>query len=489
MLESFRDQTWNFISATFPERQIYIRADGRVQFFTFGPLMQAILAGISLIFLGWVAFTSVNVIFKDRIIATKERRYQQMQASYEARIADQQLNLDELNGAMISTADRFRAEADALEAKERTLTALVTHKQQLRQTLGLPAGAAPMPATVTTGTGIPAVATPAAVVSGSDDSEDAAPPGPAPVRAPPQPAARGPAGSADLPRLQPPAPAAPRTARPQRSTFLNGAVQKLADLFGREPARTPHAVDHPALHQIAQLEVRLQRLKAEQFVLLAQAQQDVTAEIAHFQNAIRVAGLDPNGLVARTNGHDGAAMGGPLIPIPPELMGGTDDSAFNDHVEGVLVSLEDLREVVKAMRAVPISQPVYGPQYHQTSPFGARVDPFTRHFAFHPGLDFAGPWGSIVRSTAPGVVIFAGPRGGYGNCVEIDHGYGFRTRYGHLSAWTVQVGQRVVKGTPVGKLGSTGRSTGPHVHYEVWFDNAVRDPSRFLRAGRYVLED
>src|SRR6185295_7969468 len=137
MLDSFREQTWNFVSATFPERQIYIRADGRVQFFTFGPLMQAILAGISLIFLGWVAFTSVNVIFKDRIIATKERRYQQMQASYEARIADQQLNLDELNGAMISTADRFRAEADALEAKQRTLTALVTHTQQLRATLGL----------------------------------------------------------------------------------------------------------------------------------------------------------------------------------------------------------------------------------------------------------------------------------------------------------------------------------------------------------------
>lgn len=479
MLDSFREQTWNFISATFPERQIYIRADGRVQFFTFGPLMQAILAGISLIFLGWVAFTSVNVIFKDRIIATKERRYQQMQASYESRIADQQLTLDELNGAMISTADRFRAEADALEAKERTLTALVQHKQALRATLGLDPVTA-TPASVTTVVGPPPIAVTAPAVPAPTTEGGDAPPAPATT-----PAAVG--GSGDLPMLQGPVPPASRTARPQRSTFLNGAVQKLADLFGSRPEKPTQAIDHPALHQIAQLENRLQHLKAAQYVLLAQAQQDVSAEIAHFQNAIRVAGLDPNGLVTRVSEH--GAMGGPLLPIPPEALTGANDAVFDEHVTGVMAALEDLRNVVTAMRVVPMSQPVWGPGFEQTSGFGARVDPFTRHFAFHAGLDWAGPWGSIVHSTAPGTVVFAGARGGYGNTVEIDHGYGFKTRYGHLRSILVQAGERVVKGSAVGRLGSTGRSTGPHVHYEVWFDNTVRDPSRFLRAGRYVLEE
>ena len=180
-------------------------------------------------------------------------------------------------------------------------------------------------------------------------------------------------------------------------------------------------------------------------------------------------------------------MGGPLIPLPSGAI--SNDQVFDDHVTGVVAALDDLRNVVTAMRAVPISQPVYGPEFEQTSGFGARVDPFTRHFAFHAGLDWAGPWGSIVHSTAPGTVVFAGSRGGYGNTVEIDHGYGFKTRYGHLRSILVQVGQRVVKGSAVGRLGSTGRSTGPHVHYEVWFDNTVRDPSRFLRAGRYVLEE
>ena len=95
------ERVWAWLHETFPERQIYIRSDGRVQFFTFGPTLQATLAGLSLIFLGWVAFATVNVIFKDRIIAAKDHRYQQMQSAYENRVADLQLSYDELNGALV----------------------------------------------------------------------------------------------------------------------------------------------------------------------------------------------------------------------------------------------------------------------------------------------------------------------------------------------------------------------------------------------------
>jgi murein DD-endopeptidase MepM/ murein hydrolase activator NlpD len=91
--------------------------------------------------------------------------------------------------------------------------------------------------------------------------------------------------------------------------------------------------------------------------------------------------------------------------------------------------------------------------------------------------------------TAPGVVTFAGPKGAYGNTVEVDHGFGIRTRYGHLSRILVPVGSTLEKGAVVGTLGSTGRSTGPHVHYEIWYEDAVKNPSRFLRAGIHVLQD
>jgi murein DD-endopeptidase MepM/ murein hydrolase activator NlpD len=139
------------------------------------------------------------------------------------------------------------------------------------------------------------------------------------------------------------------------------------------------------------------------------------------------------------------------------------------------------------VRHVPLAMPVNDAQFDRSSGFGARVDPITGRYAFHPGIDFAGPWGAKVITTAAGTVTFAGYRGGYGNMVEVDHGMGIRTRYGHLSAISVRQGARVDKGTDIGRVGSTGRSTGPHVHYEVLYDNAVRNPSSFIEAGRHVL--
>ena len=136
---------------------------------------------------------------------------------------------------------------------------------------------------------------------------------------------------------------------------------------------------------------------------------------------------------------------------------------------------------------VPLAPPVSSASFDKSSGFGPRVDPFTRRYAFHSGVDFAGPWGSVVHSTAPGVVVFAGNRGGYGNMVEVDHGFGIHTRYGHLSTIGVRMGMRVEKGANLGRVGSTGRSTGPHVHYEVWYDDVAKNPINFIEAGRHVL--
>ena len=139
------------------------------------------------------------------------------------------------------------------------------------------------------------------------------------------------------------------------------------------------------------------------------------------------------------------------------------------------------------MGHIPFTTPVAGAAFDRSSGFGPRIDPFTGRYAFHPGIDFAGPWGAVVTATAPGVVTFAGSDGGYGNMVEVDHGFGLHTRYGHLSRIMVAPGTKVAKGTVIGRLGSTGRSTGPHVHYEVWYNNIVRNPTNFIEAGRHVL--
>src|SRR6201996_3874691 len=130
------ERVWAWLHETFPERQIYIRSNGRVQFFTFGPTLQATLAGLSLIFLGWVAFATVNVVFKDRIIEAKDHRFQQMQSAYENRLADLQISYDELNGALVGAEDKFKATADALTAKQNAISGFLNRKTQLEASIG-----------------------------------------------------------------------------------------------------------------------------------------------------------------------------------------------------------------------------------------------------------------------------------------------------------------------------------------------------------------
>ena len=132
--------------------------------------------------------------------------------------------------------------------------------------------------------------------------------------------------------------------------------------------------------------------------------------------------------------------------------------------------------------AVPVRKPIMG-EIDLSSGFGVRSDPFLGRPAMHTGLDIRGSTGDPVRATANGTVETAGWNGGYGKMVEVDHGNGFSTRYGHMSEILVKVGQHIRVGQIVGRVGSTGRSTGPHLHYETRIDGDAVDPQKFLRAG------
>jgi murein DD-endopeptidase MepM/ murein hydrolase activator NlpD len=115
-----------------------------------------------------------------------------------------------------------------------------------------------------------------------------------------------------------------------------------------------------------------------------------------------------------------------------------------------------------------------------SSEFGRRVDPITGRLAWHPGIDFAGQMGDPIVAVAAGVVVFCGEHQGYGRMVEIDHGGGYSTRYAHQEMMLVALGDVVKKGQVIGLIGSTGRSTGPHVHFEVLKDGRQVDPSRYV---------
>lgn len=489
MAQSLIARAWAWLHATFPERQIYIRSVGRVQFFSFGSTLQATCAGLTLIFLGWVAFASVNVIFKDRIIAAKDHRFQQMQVTYEGRVADLQLSYDELNNALLAAEDRFKSTADELQTKQQGVARLLGEKEILDTKL---ASIGDSPARDIKYPRAPTSAASSGVPEGmADDSlgTDAAPPGASPgfSISPPASSASSGSGASELSVMPQTEEPQPRTARPSKASFLDDVVQRFAEtLFPADrPAPAIHLVDTPALRMLAEQTNRVKQLGNSETELLVSVDRAISDRIAHVQGLLRRVGVNSQAFERQASQTN---VGGPLVPIQSVRIEGIADSRFTANYENALAHTSELNSLFTALRHVPLTTPVHGPQFEFTSGFGPRIDPFTGRLAFHTGVDFAGPWGSTVVATAPGVVVWAGNRGGYGNMVEVDHGYGFHTRYGHLASVLVRAGTRVDEDTPIGKLGSTGRSTGPHVHYEVWLANSVKDPNTFIEAGRNAFE-
>ena len=481
MTATLIERAWVWIHETFPERQIYIRSDGRVQFFTFGPSLQATLAGLTLIFLGWVAFATVNVIFKDRIITAKDHRFQEMQTAYENRLADLQISYDELNGALVGAEDKFKATADELQTKQKTISNFLNRKAQVEAAVGPGHDAEPAP-----------TQNPPAMASAEDgpasDSLD--------VQAPDEvPGNFG--GDIDtgssLPVMPGPAAPQPRTAKPAHASILDDVFAKLRKMAAAVftlPAKNRISLSeayaqHPGLHALADQTARVATMARSESLLMGKTQDALSGDVIALRDIVRQTGINPDQFQHKVSVSEG--MGGPEIPLDRIQVDGIHDAVFNAaylHAGAILGQLSDLSF---EMRHIPLTMPVSGAGIGRTSGFGPRLDPFTGHYSFHSGVDFAGPWGAPVRATAPGQVIYAGNRGGYGNMVEIDNGLGIHTRYGHLSTITVRVGMQVEKGAAIGRLGSTGRSTGPHVHYEIWYDDVVRNPSNFIEAGRHVL--
>lgn len=192
------------------------------------------------------------------------------------------------------------------------------------------------------------------------------------------------------------------------------------------------------------------------------------------QTILRRTGFDiAEAAPAETDAESG--IGGPFV----EPASFTDP--FEDSINDLDSALERLDSARRTAKMLPFGNP--SPGSNITSRFGNRTDPFFGRLALHAGIDFRASTGTEIRSTGAGTVTVAGRNGGYGNMVEIDHGNGLTTRYAHLSRVLVKVGDRVEAADPVGLSGTTGRSTGPHLHYEVRRNGKAIDPMRFLTAG------
>lgn len=257
-------------------------------------------------------------------------------------------------------------------------------------------------------------------------------------------------------------------------------VLRGADVNQNAPWRSGEAVAQPPAQRVDAALTRLDRAIAHtsgaQIAALKEMDETLAGSLKRLRGALSETGLDTDRLAAQSGIAKG--VGGPFVPFKIDASTGPFEATLSA-LQPRIASVMRLRGLVEQL---PLAKPMTG-DVDFTSNYGYRVDPFTRSPAMHTGVDFRAESGSPIRATAPGKVVTAEYSGGYGNMVEIEHANGITTRYAHMSAILASVGQSVTTGTVVGRVGSTGRSTGPHLHYETRINDEPVDPTRFLRAG------
>ena len=269
--------------------------------------------------------------------------------------------------------------------------------------------------------------------------------------------------------------------RGNRAEFLVNASIDNAD-----PRQSREESIQAASLEVVGVRARINQLQTEQERFLNKAEVIAVERSERARGILELASVSLNNIGAESQGK-----GGPLVDMLAVAASDIEDPeerAFTERVIQVAARLDEVRNYENIVDSLPLAIPSSVP-IRITSPYGLRADPFTRRSAWHNGIDMgAGAYGRAVPITAsgPGKVVFAGNKSGYGRVVDVDHGFGFRSRYAHLRSISVKRGDEVVIGDKLGIMGSSGRSTARHLHFEVMFQGKPYDPRHFLKAGQHV---
>jgi murein DD-endopeptidase MepM/ murein hydrolase activator NlpD len=406
---------------------------------------------LAIILLAWYLTATLYLVFRDEMLAKLMNQQTEMQYAYEDRLAALRNQIDKVTSRQL-------LDQNSLEGK---LHELISRQSQLETrhaivaTLAEQTGIGDQRGAASTRT----VTRPAASLPGNRPSDSLT------------------TGSVRsyAPEFSKPTPDQDpfelRSLTPRDPRAVGGPVK---------PMQQSKHQDAPASIAVAEARDLADRLERQQVVALENMERKIRSNAHRWSAIFAETGLDASRFV---NLGKQSAQGGPMVPLETANNVGKNRSLFDQRLVQVQFALSQTDRMRKVVNTLPIARPMPS-EFETTSGFGARSDPFTRASAMHTGIDFRAPSGTAVRATAPGKVVEAGMQGGYGNMVEIDHGGGLTTRYAHMSSIEVDVGDTVAKGEVVGRVGSTGRSTGPHLHYETRIDGDATDPLRFLRAGQ-----
>jgi len=393
-----------------------------------GPVVFWIVVGTIVVLGMWSAATATYFAFRDDVLTRLIARQAEMQYAYEDRIAELRAKVDRTTSRQLLDQEQFDQKLDQIMKRQTALESRAT-------ALG---------------------AIPDTAVTGS-------------IRPP----ARGAATDAPVSGTPKPSPISDTVifvAPPDREARLESREPLIA-----KPQPNQFAKAQGVDNVLVRLQTSLDQVERRQMAALSSVEDSMESRVRRMRGVFTDLGLDMAQLEAAT---PRSGVGGPFVPVRLPA----DAGAFERQLYRINTTRAQVERLNRTLALVPYRKPVIG-EVEFTSGFGVRSDPFLGRPAMHTGLDFRAATGDPVRATANGKVISSGWAGGYGRMVEIDHGNGLATRYGHLSEINVKVGDVIKIGQVIGAVGSTGRSTGPHLHYETRIDGDAVDPQKFLRAG------
>jgi len=395
----------------------------------FGPVVFWIVVGTIVVLGMWSAATATYFAFRDDVLTRLIARQAEMQYAYEDRIAELRTKVDRTTSRQLLDQEQFDQKLDQMMRRQTALESRAT-------ALGA------MPDTTATGSIRPQARTGAA-----DQQPASGTPKPSPI--------------SDTVIF---------VAPPDREARLESRAPVIAKAQPNQFAKV-QGVDNV----LVRLQTSLDSVERRQMAALSAVEDGMESRVRRMRGVFTDLGLDMAQLEGAT---PRSAVGGPFVPVklPAEA------TPFDRQLFRINTTRAQVERLNRTLALVPYRKPVIG-EVEFTSGFGVRSDPFLGRPAMHTGLDFRAQMGDPVRATANGKVASSGWAGGYGRMVEIDHGNGLSTRYGHLSEISVKVGDIIKIGQVIGAVGSTGRSTGPHLHYETRIDGDAVDPQKFLRAG------
>jgi len=391
----------------------------------FGPVVFWIVVGTVTLMGLWSAATATYFAFRDDVLTRLIARQAEMQYAYEDRIAELRARVDRATSRQLLDQEQFDQKLEQIMRRQSALESRATALGAIPDVTG----------SIKPSRGIA--------------SE----------------------GSSATPKPSPISDTVIFVAPPDREARLESRAPIVA---GPPPSRFAKA--HGGVDNVlVRLSTSLDQVENRQLAALNSYQDGMESRVRRLRGVINDLGLDMAQLEAAV---PRAAMGGPFVPVKLSA----DSGAFDRQLYRINITRAQVDRLNRTLALVPYRKPVIG-EVEFTSGFGVRSDPFLGRPAMHTGLDFRAAMGDPVRATANGKVVSAGWSGGYGRMVEIDHGNGLSTRYGHLSEIGVKIGDVIKIGQVIGEVGSTGRSTGPHLHYETRIDGEAVDPQKFLRAG------